>query len=145
MLLSGYMNAPTEPEFLALRHGMEYHMCHPHEHIMYSRNNIFKANEIPLKCFFKSGKAEINQTQQYSKLIHSYCGADHARDITVRRSVTSTSHLSNGAIIDWCSKKQTKTFQSSFNPETIAIYKGMVDQDCIRNFCGSIGYTIGNP
>ena len=37
MRLSGYMNAPTEPDFLALRHGMEYLMHHPHETIIYSR------------------------------------------------------------------------------------------------------------
>ena len=40
MWLSGYMNAPTAPAFLALRHGMEYLMHHPHEPIMYSRKKI---------------------------------------------------------------------------------------------------------
>ena len=32
--LSGYMNAPTEPAFIALKHGMEYLKHHPHEIIM---------------------------------------------------------------------------------------------------------------
>ena len=35
MRLSGYMNAPTEPAFLSLKHGMEYLIHHPHEPIMY--------------------------------------------------------------------------------------------------------------
>ena len=34
MRLSGYMNAPTEPAFIALKHVMEYHMHHPHEIIV---------------------------------------------------------------------------------------------------------------
>ena len=34
MILSAYMNAPTETDFLILKHGMEYLMHHPHEHIM---------------------------------------------------------------------------------------------------------------
>ena len=34
MCLSGYMNAPTEPILLALKHGIEYLMHHPHESIM---------------------------------------------------------------------------------------------------------------
>ena len=30
MRLSGHMNAPTEPVFIALKRGMEYLMHHPH-------------------------------------------------------------------------------------------------------------------
>ena len=40
MRLSGYMNAPTEPAFIALKHGMEYIMHHTHEPIIYSRKKI---------------------------------------------------------------------------------------------------------
>ena len=29
--LSRYMNVPTEPDFLDIKHGMEYLMHHPHE------------------------------------------------------------------------------------------------------------------
>ena len=47
--LIGYINSPTEPEFLALQYGMEYLMHLQHEPIMYSRNNILKTNEIPHK------------------------------------------------------------------------------------------------
>ena len=35
MRLSGYTNAPTEPDFLALKHGMEYLLHHPNETIIY--------------------------------------------------------------------------------------------------------------
>ena len=42
MRLSGYINYPTEPEFLALRHGMEYIMHHSHEPIMYPRKKNSK-------------------------------------------------------------------------------------------------------
>ena len=44
MSLSGYMNAPIEPDFLSLRHGMEYLMHHPYEPIMYSKKKIYKNN-----------------------------------------------------------------------------------------------------
>ena len=43
--LSGYMNVPTEPDFLALVHGIEYPMRHLHEPIMYPRKKIFETNE----------------------------------------------------------------------------------------------------
>ena len=62
MRLSGYINAPTEPAFLALRHGMEYFMYQPHEPITYSRNNVFKLNESLSQCVFKTVSAEINKT-----------------------------------------------------------------------------------
>ena len=42
MHLSGYMNEPIEPDFLALKHGMEYIMHHPHEPIVYPRNKFYK-------------------------------------------------------------------------------------------------------
>ena len=63
MQLSGYINAQTEPVFLALRHGMEYLTHRPHEPIMYSINKIFKINERPYQYFVKEGSAEINKTQ----------------------------------------------------------------------------------
>ena len=34
MRLIGYMNAPTEPDLLDVKHVMEYLMHHPHEPIM---------------------------------------------------------------------------------------------------------------
>ena len=61
MRLSGYMNALTVPAFLALKYGMEYLMHHPHEPIMYSRNRIYKNNEIPHQCYFEAGDAEIKK------------------------------------------------------------------------------------
>ena len=75
MRISVYMKSPTELEFLALCHGMEYIMYHPHEPIMYLRKYIFKANKISLNFFFKSVKDETKQTQQYSKQFHTYCDA----------------------------------------------------------------------
>ena len=59
MRLSVYMNSPTEPAFLDLKHVMEYLMHHPHEPIMYSRKNIYNNHEIPHQCLFKTGDAEI--------------------------------------------------------------------------------------
>ena len=61
MRLSGYMNAPTEPAFLALKHGMEYLMHHTHEPIVYSRKKIYKTDEIPHQCYFKAGDSEIKK------------------------------------------------------------------------------------
>ena len=34
MRLSGYMNSPTEPAFISLKHGMEYLIHHTHETII---------------------------------------------------------------------------------------------------------------
>ena len=42
MRLSGYMNATTETEFIALRHGILYLMHQQNEPSIYSRKNFFK-------------------------------------------------------------------------------------------------------
>ena len=105
MRLSGYINAPTDPEFISLRHGKYYLMHHQHEPFMHLRKKIFQINEIALQFFLKSCSAEINQTQGYSKFLHTCCDADRARDISDKISVTPTAHLFNITIADWCSKK----------------------------------------
>ena len=112
--LSGYMNAPTETVFLALKNGMEYLMQYLHEPIIYSRKKIHRTEESPHQCYFKSGDAEIRKTKEYSNFLHTYCYADHARDISDRHSVTYIVHLFNGTILDWCSKKNS-ILQYSFN------------------------------
>ena len=61
MHLSDYMNAPTEPSFIALRHGMKYLMHHAHEHIMFSGKKINKTDEIPHQCYFKEGDSYIRK------------------------------------------------------------------------------------
>ena len=50
MCLSGYMNAPTEPAFIYIKHGMEYLMHHPHEPIIYSRKKNHRTKDIPHQC-----------------------------------------------------------------------------------------------
>ena len=40
MLLNGFLDAPTEPASIYLKHGMKYLMHHPHEPIMYPGNKI---------------------------------------------------------------------------------------------------------
>ena len=57
MKLSGYMNAPTKPAFLNIKHGMEYIMHHPHEPIMYSQKKIHKTEDSIHQCYFKVGDA----------------------------------------------------------------------------------------
>ena len=47
-----YINDPTEPACLALRHGMEYLMHPSYKHIMYPIKKYFKVNEIPQQRFF---------------------------------------------------------------------------------------------
>ena len=73
MRLSGYMNAPTEPVILALKHGMEYHMQHPHEPIMYSRENIHRTEDTPHQCYFNKGDSEIGEEGLPG---HWPCGGD---------------------------------------------------------------------
>ena len=41
------MNAPTEPAFLALKHGMAYLMHHTHEPIIYSGKKSIKLKKTP--------------------------------------------------------------------------------------------------
>ena len=106
MRLSGHMNEPTEPAFLALKHSLEYLMHHPQEPIMYSRRKIHRTEEIPHQCYFKAGDAETRKNKEHSNFLHKYSDSDHAMDISHRPSVTSTVHILNGTIIDWCTKKQ---------------------------------------
>ena len=131
MCLSGFMNSPTEPAFLALIHGMKYIMNHLNEPIMYSRENNFKVNEIPHQCFFKIGSAETTKNQEQSNFLHTYCDEYYALDIYDKRYVTSTSHLFNGTIIDWCAKKQSETPRSSSNTKIRAIHIGVLDQNWV--------------
>ena len=62
MRLSGYMNDPTEPEFISLKHGTEYLMHHPDEPTMYSLKKNFKLNYTPHQFFFKAGSTEIKKS-----------------------------------------------------------------------------------
>ena len=64
MRLSGYTNVPTKPAFIALKHSMEYLIQHPHEPIMCSRKEIYKTEEIPHQCYFKSGETEIRKNKE---------------------------------------------------------------------------------
>ena len=132
MSISGYMNAPTEPSFLALKNDMEYITDHKHEPIMYSRNKIHITEEIPHQFYFKSGDAEIRKTKECSNFLHTYCDVDHERGVSDRRTVTFTVHLFNGTIIYWCAKKKSETSRSSSNAETRAMYTGVLYQNCIR-------------
>ena len=97
--LGVYMNPPTEPLFISLRHGMEYLMHHPHELIIYWRNTIFKSNESLQKHFSNSGSAYINKTQEHSNFLYAYFDLYHSRDLTYRRYVTLTAHLFNGIVV----------------------------------------------
>ena len=54
MRLSGYINAPTEPAFIDIKHGMEYLMYHPHEPITYLGNKINRTEDIPHQYYFKA-------------------------------------------------------------------------------------------
>ena len=43
------------------------------------------------------------------------CPTDNARETSDMGSITSTSHIFNSNVIDWCSKKQSETYISSYN------------------------------
>ena len=111
---------------------------------MYSRKK-FKKKESQHQCFFKEGGAEINKNKECSNFLHTYCDAYNGRDLSDRRSVTSTAHLFNSTIIDWCARKKSDTYRSNSITETGAMYTGVLDKNWIRNFYKSIGYPIGPP
>ena len=52
---------------------------------MYSEKKIYKTDESPHQCYFKSGDAEINKNEEYSNFLHTYCYVDNVRDIADRR------------------------------------------------------------
>ena len=83
-------------------------MHNPHEPIAYSRNNMFKTYESPHQCYFKGGDTETNNNEEYPNFLHKYCDADHSRNLSGRRSVTSIVHLFNITLIYWCAKKNMK-------------------------------------
>ena len=113
--LSGYMNAPTQPAFISLKHDMEYLMHDPHETIMYSIKKIHRTDGRPPQCYFRAGDAEIRKNKEYSNFLHTYFYGDRARDIYDRLSVTSKVYLFSGTIIDWCSRKHYETSRRSSN------------------------------
>ena len=53
--ISGYMNAPKEPDPLALKQGREFIMNHPHERIIYSGNKYTTLMKSPTNVSSKQG------------------------------------------------------------------------------------------
>ena len=90
---------------------------------------MYVTEDIPHQYYFKSGDAEIRKNKEYSNFLNTYFNTYHARDISYRRLVTSTVHIFNGTIIDWCDKKQYETSRKSSNAETRAMYTGVLDQN----------------
>ena len=93
--------------------------------------------------FLQEMSSKINQRQEYSNFLYTYCDAYHAIDITYSCSVTSSDHFFNGTVIYWCTKKKFKISRSIFNAEKRSIYTALLDQNWIRKFYRSIGYPIG--
>ena len=120
---------PAEPTFITFIHGIEYIIHHQHKPIISTMKIIFKTNKSPLQCFFNTSSADINQTQEYSNFLHTYCDVDHAGYLRDRLSVNSTSHLFNGTIIDWCANNQSVTSQDSSKEETREMYTGVLYQN----------------
>ena len=102
-------------------------MHHHHEPIIYSRNNIFKLNDIPYQCFSKACSAEIKKTQEQSNFLYTYCGADHARDLSNRCSIILTDNPFNGNVIDWYDTKKSETPRRISNTQTRAFHTGVLD------------------
>ena len=115
MRIIGYIYSSTGPGSFSLIHGMEYIMHHPHEPIMYSRNQNLKINKSTHQWFFNERSTDIINNQEYYNFLHTYRDTYYARDISDRRFVTSTDHLFNGTIINWCAIKKSKTFRRSSN------------------------------
>ena len=61
------MTDTTEPAYIFLVHGIEYLIDHPHQPIIYPRNNIFILNQIPYQCFLRQilQKNKIRNTPTY--------------------------------------------------------------------------------
>ena len=114
MRLSDYMNAPIEPSFLLsdMAWNTSY-TIHMNPSCTQERKFI-KLKKSPTNITSKQ-EIQKSKNQEYSNFLHTYCDADHARDLADRLSVTSAFHILNGTLIDWCSKKKSKTWRRSSN------------------------------
>ena len=93
MRLSGYMNSPTEPAFIDLKHGMEYLMHHTHEPIMYSRKKIIELKRAPINV-------TSNQEMQKSTKIRNTLTSFTYIVMQIMPEISMTDAQSNEHFID---------------------------------------------
>jgi transposase InsO family protein len=74
-----------------------------------------------------------------------YCDADHASDLSTRRSTTGFVALLAGGAISWRSKRQPHVSSSSTEAEYIALYFASLETVWIRGLLEDIGYKQPNP
>ena len=81
----------------------------------------------------------------YVSFVDNYNDGDMARDLSDRRSVSSTLHLLNGVLVDWQCKKQRDSTNNTSGSETRSLFHGIQRSNMIRNLCTTIGFGIGDP
>ena len=120
-------------------------MHHPHELIIYSRENVFKLNDIPHQCLLKTESSDNNKIRNTPTFLE-HIVTRIMQYISLTGALNpSTYQLFKGTVIYCCDKKQSKTPQSSSNAQTRATYTGVLDKNLIRKCYRSIGYPIEPP
>ena len=66
---SACMNARTEPDFIALKHGMEHLIQHPYEPIVYSGNKTTNVMKVPSDV---TSKQEIEKSTKTMNITTSF-------------------------------------------------------------------------
>jgi hypothetical protein len=100
--LSGYLAGPTAAIFEVLDHAMRYLYVYRHLPIMYPAKPLSRKS---LTIHWARGSAEYLGPECGTCFVNT-SDADHARDISDRRSTTSTIHLLYGVAVSWLCKKQ---------------------------------------
>ena len=75
----------------------------------------------------------------------TYNDGDFGRDLKDRRSISSNIHTLNGVAIDWKAKKQQRVAEHTNGSEVRALFQGVKQTYCLRNFMLSIGFPICQP
>jgi hypothetical protein len=110
MRISGYLATPMEVIFKALEHTMRYIYVYRHMPILYPRRPLSKK---ALTMHWEKGSAEF-LSPEYGTILINSADVDLARDICDRRSVSSSFHVLNGAVVSWkCKKQATTTLHST--------------------------------
>jgi hypothetical protein len=143
MQYSGYMACPNQPIFDALHLTMCYLYHHPHLPIMYP-SKPFKFGSKSLQTHWHTGFAEY-LPGDYSDGLACFAGADFARCLHTRCSVSAHFHLLNGVVVSWGCKKQPVTSLHSSGAELTSLHWAGFKSSLLQAFMSSIGKSFTSP
>ena len=124
---------------------MEYLKQHPHEHIMYSKNIIFRLNEGPHQCFFKACSAYIFKNtgiiQLPSHILWGRSCKIYHRQALIHLNISPLQWHRNRLLYQETIRDILKHLQC----RKITTITGVLYKNWVIKFYISIGYPIGYP